>query len=87
MTELLKQHQYLPAAVWEQVASITAVSGGHFDTVPAAKIKDAQSALLTKLWADHKKEMQTLDKGGKPDEAISAAIANTANTVAKGFAG
>jgi len=87
LTELLKQHQYLPAAVWEQVASITAVSDGHFDTVPAAKIKDAQSALLTKLWADHKKEMQTLDKGGKPDEAISAAIASTAKSVAKGFAG
>jgi F-type H+/Na+-transporting ATPase subunit alpha len=87
LTELLKQHQYQPAAIWEQVVSISAVTNGYFDTVPAAQIKAAQSALLAKLGADHKKEMTELDKGGKPDEAMNKLIETTAHSVAKGFAG
>ncbi|MDB5160095.1 MAG: atpA [Candidatus Saccharibacteria bacterium] len=87
LTELLKQHQYKPAAIWEQVVSIAAVTNGFFDTVTAAKIKDAQSALLTKLWAEHKKDMQTLDKGDKPDDAMNKIIETAARSAAKGFAG
>ncbi|MBH2007018.1 F0F1 ATP synthase subunit alpha [Candidatus Saccharibacteria bacterium] len=88
LTELLKQHQYQPASVWEQVASIYAVSEGAFDKVSVAKIKEAQTALLTRLWTDHKKDMQELTKG---DEKISGEskyaklILKTAQSVAKGF--
>ena len=39
LTELLKQAQYQPMSIWEQVASIAAVSEGYFDDVPAAKIR------------------------------------------------
>lgn len=85
LTELLKQPQYQPMSVWEQVVSITAVTAGHFDTVPAVHIKDAQQALLTKLWADHKKDMQELDKGGKPDDKMYALIEKVAKAAAKGF--
>jgi len=86
LTELLKQPQYKPAAIWEQVASLIAVNNDCFDTVPAAQIKNAQAALLTKLWADSKKEMTELDKGGKPDEAMIKLIEKAATSVAKGFA-
>jgi F-type H+-transporting ATPase subunit alpha len=51
LTELLKQSQYQPMRVWEQVASVFAVSEGLFDKVPASKIKDAQKAYLTRLCA------------------------------------
>src|SRR5690606_673558 len=51
LTELLKQPQYQPMGVWEQVASVYAVNEGLFDGVAVAKIKDAQEAMLTKLWA------------------------------------
>ena len=44
LTELLKQQQYQPMGVWEQVASIFAVNEGTFDNVPSAKVKDAQAA-------------------------------------------
>jgi len=87
LTELLKQHQYLPAAVWEQVVSIGAVTNGYFDTVPAPQIKSAQSALQTKLWADHKADMQELDKGAKPSDDMNALIKKVALSVAKGFEG
>ena len=90
LTELLKQPQYQPMSVWEQAASIFAVSEGLFDKVPAANIKDAQRALLTRLWTDNKKDMQALHKGSEKLEADSdhgKLIAKVAKSVAKGFEG
>lgn len=88
LTELLKQPQYQPMSVWEQVVSVYVVSNGLFDNVAAHKIKDAQAALLAKLWTDHKDEMKTLNKGDKKfgeDEKLVKLIAKTAESVAKGF--
>ncbi len=87
LTELLKQPQYNPASIWEQVASIYAVTNGLFDDVQPAHIKDAQAAMLTRLWADHKKEMQELDKGDKPTDAQTKAIEKAAKSASKGFEG
>ena len=87
LTELLKQPQYQPSAVWQQVVSIGAVTNGYFDTVAAAHIKDAQAALQTKLWAEHQKDMVELDKGAKPTDAINALIQKVSLSVAKGFEG
>ncbi len=90
LTELLKQHQYQPMSVWEQVASIYAVNEGLFDKVPAASIKDAQAALLTKLWTDNKTEMRELNKGTEKVESGSVSaklIEKAAKSAAKGFEG
>jgi F-type H+/Na+-transporting ATPase subunit alpha len=87
LTELLKQPQYQPMSIWQQVASIAAVTKGYFDDVAPAKVKDAQAALLTKLWADHKKDMEELEKGGKPTDELYAVIETTARSATKGFAG
>ena len=90
LTELLKQHQYQPMSVWEQAASIFAVSEGLFDKVPTTNIKEAQKALLTRLWTDHKKDMQELNKGSEKLEVDSdhgKLIAKLAKTAAKGFEG
>lgn len=85
LTELLKQPQYQPMSIWEQVASLTAVNDGKFDAVPVAKIKDAQAALLTRLWTDHKEDMRKLNTGDKPDEKLLATIKKVAGSAAKGF--
>lgn len=90
LTELLKQHQYQPMSIWEQATSIFAVNEGLFDKVPASNIKEAQTALLTRLWTDHKKDMQDLTKGTDKLEADSVTgkmVAKVAHTVAKGFEG
>ena len=90
LTELLKQPQYQPMSIWEQAVSIFAVNEGLFDNVPREKIKHAQEALLTKLWTDHKKDMQTLSKGAdklEADSEVGKAIAKIAKSVAKGFEG
>jgi F-type H+-transporting ATPase subunit alpha len=85
LTELLKQAQYQPMSVWEQVASIYAVTNGLFDGVSVAKIKDAQAAMLTRLWTDHKDDMRALNKGDKPTDETIKLIAKTATSAAKGF--
>ena len=88
LTELLKQAQYQPMGVWEQVASIHAVNNGFFDKVPVAKIKDAQAALMTKLWTDNKAEMRELNKGAEKIEKDSPSaklIEKAAKSAAKGF--
>ncbi|HEY5695728.1 MAG TPA: F0F1 ATP synthase subunit alpha, partial [Candidatus Saccharimonadales bacterium] len=78
LTELLKQPQYQPMSVWEQVASLYAVNQGMFDEVPVAKIKEVQAALLTKLWSEHKEDMRILNKGDKPDDKLLETIKKVA---------
>ena len=88
LTELLKQPQYQPMSVWEQVVSIVAVSEGYFDEVPAAKIKDAQADLLARLWTNHKAEMKALNRGDKKfgeDKPTAKIVKDAALAVAKGF--
>jgi len=89
LTELLKQPQYQPMSVGERVVSIVAVSQGYFDTVPATKIKAAQDALLSRLWAEAKEQMRTLNKGDQKfdaDEKLTHLIESTAGEIAKEFA-
>ncbi|NCO10415.1 F0F1 ATP synthase subunit alpha [Candidatus Saccharibacteria bacterium] len=85
LTELLKQSQYAPMSIWQQVVSILAVTGGHFDDVSPEHIKEAQEALLSRLWHDEKKDMQELDKGAKPTETVLKHIKKAAESVSKGF--
>ena len=85
LTELLKQPQYQPMSIWEQFVSIHAVTSGLFDSVEPEKINDAQAALLTKLWTDHKDEMRDLNKGDKPSDDTIERIDTVTVSVAKGF--
>lgn len=87
LTELLKQPQFQPMSIWEQYVSITAVTSGAFDEVPVTKIKDAQNALLARLWKDHKAEMRELNTGDKPSEKITTLIDTALVTASKGFEG
>ena len=87
LTELLKQPQYQPMSIWQQYVSIHAVTGGAFDEVPVSSIKEAQAAVLAKLWKDHKDVMQELDKGDKPSDKALKTIDEVTKKVAKGFEG
>ena len=49
LTELLKQPQYAPLAVEEQVAAIYAGTRGYLDAIPTSKVQPFQDALLAKL--------------------------------------
>lgn len=85
LTELLKQPQYSPLSVWEQTVSLIAATEGAFDSVPVEQIKKAQHALLSQLWSEKKKDMQTLDKGDKVDDKMKKVILDQAAKVAKEY--
>ncbi|HSD56215.1 MAG TPA: F0F1 ATP synthase subunit alpha [Candidatus Saccharimonadales bacterium] len=74
LTELLKQKQFSPLSIAEQVASILAATEGAFDSVPTEKIKDAQAELITLLEDKHGAAMKTLNKGDKPTDDIKKDI-------------
>lgn len=85
LTELLKQPQYSPLAVWQQTAILLAANEGVFDSVPVADIKKAQDALLQSLHSSNRKEMNQLDKGDKPDDKTKELIVKVAKQVAKEY--
>lgn len=85
LTELLKQPQYSPLSVWQQTATLLAANEGAFDEVPVDKVKPAQEAFLSTLSRQHKKEMNQLNKGDKPDDKMQKLIVKIANEVAKEY--
>lgn len=87
LTEILKQPQYSPLAIWEQAATLLAANEGAFDTVPVEKIKEAQANLLSILNTQHKKEVAQLNKGDqKVEGTLKDLILKVAHNVASDFA-
>ncbi|MGE5309866.1 MAG: F0F1 ATP synthase subunit alpha [Sphaerimonospora mesophila] len=85
LTELLKQPQYQPLAIWEQVVGVVALTSGAFDDVAVAKIHGAVDALMARFKKDHKDAIKSLDNGDKPDDTLLDAIKTLAQKVAKEF--
>ncbi|MEX2014731.1 MAG: F0F1 ATP synthase subunit alpha [Candidatus Saccharimonadales bacterium] len=85
LTELLKQPQYSPYSIWEQTAMLMAATEGAFDIVPVKSIHKALEALLDELNRKHKKDMEKLNEGGKPDDKLKKAILDAAKNIAKDY--
>lgn len=87
LTEVLKQPQYSPLAIWQQAATLLAANEGAFDSVPIDKMKPAQKELLDQLHAVHKSDMEKLNKGDQKVEGdLKDLIMKVANAVASDFA-
>jgi F-type H+-transporting ATPase subunit alpha len=86
LTELLKQKQYHPLSIAEQVVSVLAANEGTLDNVPVTKIKDAQAELISIIDRDHKKVADALNTGDKPTDEMKEQILKVAKKVADGFA-
>src|SRR5579859_4102168 len=61
LTELLKQPQYSPYAIWEMYAILYAATQGTFDKVPLDKIEAALGALLRELKTKQTKLIEALN--------------------------
>lgn len=84
LMELLKQGQYSPYPVEEQVASIWAGTKGRLDDVPLEDIKRFESELL-----DHLRRrtdvLSTIAETGKLDEATEKALSDGIDEFRQGF--
>lgn len=85
LTELLKQPQYSPYAIWEMYVLLHAANEGAFDKVPLEKIEQAQEAILRDIAAKHKPLVERVNTGDKVTDADNAAILKVAQTVAKTY--
>ena len=85
LTEILKQPQYSPMSVWQQIASITAATEGALDGVPIENVKAAQSALLATLEQKHKSLVAELAKAEKPTDKLKSSLIKVAQDIAKQY--
>jgi len=85
LTEILKQPQYSPKAIWEMYCSLLAVTNGCFDQVPLDKIKPAEAALLAELKSKHAKLIEAINKGDKPTDEQNQQVLKAASSIAKSY--
>jgi F-type H+-transporting ATPase subunit alpha len=70
LTELLKQGQYQPVPVAEQVVAIFAGTNGYLDKLPLHAIKRFESELLSWLKSERKSILETISSSGKIDDDL-----------------
>jgi len=85
LTELLKQAQYSPYAIWEMYSSLYAAGQGAFDHVPIEKIKPAEEALHRELKSKHAKLTEALNTGDKPTDAQNDTVLKAAKAIAASY--
>jgi F-type H+-transporting ATPase subunit alpha len=86
LTELLKQPQYKPFAVEEQVAVIYAGTRGYLDPFPTAKVGPFQDALLAKLKGTYPQFLEGIRKEKALTPDLEALLKKALDDVSKTFA-
>jgi F-type H+-transporting ATPase subunit alpha len=85
LTELLKQPQFAPYAIWEMYSVLYAANNGAFDVVPLEKIDAAREALLRELKSKHAKLVDALNTGAKPTDDQNDQVLKVARDIAKQY--
>lgn len=70
--EVLKQDQYAPVPVEEQIAAITASTRGYMDNVPVHKVKEFEKNFLEIMRTKHENVMNNLRAGKFEDADVDA---------------
>ena len=86
LVELLKQPQYQPMPVEEQVVSIFLGTGGHLDSVPVVDVKRFEAELLDHMRASEEAFLDGIRKTQKLGEEEEAKLTQIINHFKKGFA-
>lgn len=82
--QILKQPQYSPMSVEEQIAIIFASTKGHMDKVSINKVKEFENDYLNQLKAQHKDTLEALSSG-KFDDAITDVLKKVATEMAPNY--
>ncbi len=85
LTEILKQPQYTPLPVWQQVVSIYAATEGAFDGIAIENVDKAKTALVRSIEQKHSKLVSQLQKGQKSTDEEKKTIVKIAQDVAKQY--
>ena len=74
LTELLKQDQYSPMTVGEQVVSVFCGVKGYLDDVELSKIKNFEKDILEKIKSEKSEILETIQLSGKLDEQTEKSL-------------
>ena len=85
LTELLKQDQYSPLTVEEQVVSIFSGVRGFLDNIELNQIKSFEKKLLAKIKSEAPDILTNIKSSGKMDEATEEKLKNFIGDFKKGF--
>jgi F-type H+/Na+-transporting ATPase subunit alpha len=86
LVELLKQRQYQPMPVEEQVVSIFLGTGGHLDSVPVEDVRRFETELLDHMRASEEKFLAGIRDSGKLSEEAENQLIEIIRHFKKGFA-
>ncbi len=86
LVELLKQPQYQPMPVEEQVVSIFLGTGGHLDSVPVEDVRRFETELLDHMRASEEKFLAGIRDTQKLSEEGENQLTEIINNFKKGFA-
>ncbi|MGB3723845.1 MAG: F0F1 ATP synthase subunit alpha [Pacificimonas sp.] len=86
LTELLKQAQYSPMPVEEQVVSIFSGVNGYLDGIPASDVTRFESALLTDVRANHADVLTSIRETGKLEDDVTKKLHDLCKEFARTFA-
>ena len=76
MVELLKQGQYRPMPVENQVISIFAGTNGYLDDVPVSRVRQFEEELLDYVTREHPKIQRDIVAKGKLDDELTTDLRN-----------
>lgn len=74
LTEMLKQPQYHPMPVEEEVVAVFAGVKGFLDKIPVAKVHEFEAKALTSMKANHPEFLQEIAKEKKISEELEAEL-------------
>lgn len=83
--EILKQPQFSPMPVEQQVAIIYVSTKGYIDNVPVERVREFEKEYLNLLALQHKATLDAL-KAGKLDDEVTNVLKDVAVTLAKKYA-
>ncbi|AZP82390.1 F0F1 ATP synthase subunit alpha [Mycobacterium avium] len=86
LVELLKQPQYQPMPVEEQVVSIILGTGGHLDSVPVEDVRRFETELLDHMRASEDKILAWIRDTQKLSDEAAEELEKVINNFKKGFA-
>ncbi|QKG70312.1 F0F1 ATP synthase subunit alpha [Erythrobacter mangrovi] len=86
LTELLKQRQFSPMPVEEQVVSIFAGTNGYLDPIPTDRVTAYEEQMLSYMRAEHGAVLAEIRDTGKFEDDVKGKVVAALDTFAKQFA-
>ena len=86
LTELLKQPQFSPLKMEEQVVTIYAGVNGYLDAIPVNRVRAFEDGLLVLMRTQHQGLLDTIRDSKDLDDATAAKLKAAVDAYAKTFA-